>query len=126
MLNREQELLDLNPFMKVTSDLEEEVGLERSHMTLVKVTFDASGSNVTLLKNQLVALMVGRETEFNLLHSLLPGFGSYQGNNLQKTFDIWLSLSKHVRINTSMQVYMHFYFLDRLEKQHVRPCAGPL
>jgi hypothetical protein len=54
-------------FMKVTSDLEEEVGLERSHMTLVKVTFDASGSNVTLLKNQLVALMVGRETEFPLI-----------------------------------------------------------
>jgi hypothetical protein len=67
MLNREQDLLDLTPFMKVTSDLEEEVGLERSHMTLVKVTFDASGSNVTLLKNQLVALMVGRETEFPLI-----------------------------------------------------------
>jgi hypothetical protein len=53
--------------MKVTSDLEEEVGLERSTMTLVKVTFDASGSNVTLLKNQLEALMVGRETELPLI-----------------------------------------------------------
>ncbi len=67
MLNREQELLDLTPFMKVTSDLEEEVGLERSHMTLLKVKFDATGSNVTLLKNQLVALMVGGETEFPLI-----------------------------------------------------------